>query len=122
MDLHVSYFYLRGTWHQSVPLEEQAVGPGSHSTGKGLPVGVGCSGGKCWPDGGDPVRGLGHTAGGVHLGGRGQLARAGHAGRGCCATRGGLVVGGSPPPGVGCVCVGAGGQEVHAATANPTDS
>ena len=49
-------------------------------------------------------------AGGVHVGGLDRLHRAGRAKRECWVTRGGLVVGGSPPPGVGCVRVG--GQEV----------
>ena len=47
-----------------VPREEQA---GGHSTGKGRPVGTG-------PAGGDPVRGLGRTAGGVRVGGGGRPA------------------------------------------------
>ena len=35
-------------------------------------AGVGCSGGGGRPAGGDPVRGLGRTAGGVQVGGRGR--------------------------------------------------
>ena len=56
------------------------------------------------------MRGLERTAGGVRVKGLDRLHRAGRAGRGCWMALGGLVVGGSPPPGVG--CVGVGGQEV----------
>ena len=56
------------------------------------------------------VQGLERKAGGVRVGGLDRLHRAGRAKRGCWMAQGGLVVGGSPPPGVG--CVGVGGQEV----------
>ena len=52
----------------------------------------------------------GCAAGGVCVGGGDILAKSGRTGRGCWTARGGLVVGGSPPPEVG--CVGAGGQKV----------